>query len=171
MGKRANGERSVYQRKAGTWCAAIVCDDPATGRRTRTVSYGKTRIGEQQLPIHALAGRLLRCARNPADDPGDHAEPHRPPRHDLESCVLDDRHECLGGAEGARGLGKCVVQSRAPAQERSDLRDDVEEVGRGKRGDERGARHNSTITSRPPGNRSPHGGAALSLAHRDYPSL
>ncbi len=43
MGKRANGEHSIYQRKDGTWCAAIVCDDPATGRRTRKVLYGKTR--------------------------------------------------------------------------------------------------------------------------------
>ncbi|MCG2807119.1 MAG: tyrosine-type recombinase/integrase, partial [Coriobacteriia bacterium] len=43
MGKRANGEHSIYQRKDGRWCAAIVCDDSVTGRRSRTVLYGKTR--------------------------------------------------------------------------------------------------------------------------------
>ncbi len=43
LGKRANGEHSIYQRKDGKWCAAIVCDDPATGRRSRKVFYGKTR--------------------------------------------------------------------------------------------------------------------------------
>ena len=43
MGKRANGEHSIYQRADGKWCAAIVCDDPATGRRSRTVLYGRTR--------------------------------------------------------------------------------------------------------------------------------
>jgi len=42
-GKRGNGEGSVYQRRDGRWCAAIVADDPATGRRKRTVLYGKTR--------------------------------------------------------------------------------------------------------------------------------
>ena len=35
MGKRANGEHSIYQRKDGRWCAAIVCDDPVTGQRSR----------------------------------------------------------------------------------------------------------------------------------------
>jgi len=43
MGKRANGEHSIYQRKDGRWCAAIVCDDSVTGQRSRTVLYGKTR--------------------------------------------------------------------------------------------------------------------------------
>jgi len=43
MGKRANGEHSIYQRADGKWCAAIVCDDPATGRRSRKVLYGRTR--------------------------------------------------------------------------------------------------------------------------------
>jgi integrase len=33
----------VYQRRDGRWCAAIVAADPATGRRKRTVLYGKTR--------------------------------------------------------------------------------------------------------------------------------
>ena len=42
MGKRANGEHSIYQRKDGG-CAAIVCDDSVTGQRRRTVLYGKTR--------------------------------------------------------------------------------------------------------------------------------
>ncbi len=41
--KRPNGEGSVYQRADGRWCAAIVADDPATGRRKRTVLYGKIR--------------------------------------------------------------------------------------------------------------------------------
>ncbi len=43
MGKRANGEHSIYQRCDGKWCAAIVCDDPVTGKRGRKVLYGKTR--------------------------------------------------------------------------------------------------------------------------------
>lgn len=42
-GRRSNGEGSIYQRKDGKWCAAIVADDPATGRRKRTVLYGRTR--------------------------------------------------------------------------------------------------------------------------------
>ena len=42
-GKRSNGEHSIYQRKDGKWCAAIVCDDPVTGQRSRKVLYGKTR--------------------------------------------------------------------------------------------------------------------------------
>src|SRR5215469_8766721 len=43
MSKRGNGEGSVYQRRDGRWCAAVVADDPATGRRKRTVLYGRTR--------------------------------------------------------------------------------------------------------------------------------
>jgi integrase len=43
MGKRANGEGSIYQRSDGRWCSAIVADDPVTGARHRTVLYGKTR--------------------------------------------------------------------------------------------------------------------------------
>jgi integrase len=43
MSRRSNGEGSVYQRGDGRWCAAIVADDPVTGRRKRTVLYGKTR--------------------------------------------------------------------------------------------------------------------------------
>jgi integrase len=43
MTRRSNGEGSIYQRGDGRFCAAIVHDDPATGRRKRTVLYGKTR--------------------------------------------------------------------------------------------------------------------------------
>lgn len=42
-GRRSNGEGSIYQRGDGRWCAAIVADDPATGRRKRSVLYGRTR--------------------------------------------------------------------------------------------------------------------------------
>lgn len=43
MTRRSNGEGSIYRRADGRYCAAIVADDPATGRRKRTVLYGKTR--------------------------------------------------------------------------------------------------------------------------------
>lgn len=43
MGRRSNGEGSVYQRGDGRWCAAIVADDPTAGRRKRIVLYGRTR--------------------------------------------------------------------------------------------------------------------------------
>lgn len=48
MGKRANGEHSIYRRSDGKWCAAIVADDPVTGERGRTVLYGKTRTEVRQ---------------------------------------------------------------------------------------------------------------------------
>lgn len=56
MGKRANGEGSIYPRADGKWCAAIVADDPATGRRRRTVLYGKTRT-EVRLKLKAATER------------------------------------------------------------------------------------------------------------------
>jgi integrase len=43
LGKRANGEHSIYQRADGQWCGAIVYTDPATGKRSRRVLYGRTR--------------------------------------------------------------------------------------------------------------------------------
>jgi len=43
MSKRSNGEGSLYQRGDGRYCAAIVADDPVTGRRKRSVLYGKSR--------------------------------------------------------------------------------------------------------------------------------
>jgi len=43
MTRRANGEGSICQRTDGRWCAAIVADDPVTGKRKRTYFYGKTR--------------------------------------------------------------------------------------------------------------------------------
>ena len=54
--KRANGEHSIYQRKDGKWCAAIVCDDPVTGRRNRTVLYGRTRT-EVRVKLRAASER------------------------------------------------------------------------------------------------------------------
>lgn len=48
MSKRANGEHSIYQRGDGKWCAAIVADNPATGRHKRTVLYGRTRTEVRQ---------------------------------------------------------------------------------------------------------------------------
>lgn len=39
----ANGEGSIYKRADGKWVAALVVEDPETGKRRRRVLYGKTR--------------------------------------------------------------------------------------------------------------------------------
>lgn len=46
--RRANGEHSIYQRGDGKWCAALVATDPVTGKRSRTVLYGRTRTEVRQ---------------------------------------------------------------------------------------------------------------------------
>ncbi|MCW2497517.1 site-specific integrase [Jatrophihabitans sp.] len=58
MTKRANGEGGIYQRESdGRWCAAVVHDDPVTGRRKRTVLYGKTRT-EVKAKLKAATERI-----------------------------------------------------------------------------------------------------------------
>jgi integrase len=43
MGKRANGEGSLYQRGDGKWCASFRYEDPMTGERERVTLYGRTK--------------------------------------------------------------------------------------------------------------------------------
>ncbi|EYT50515.1 tyrosine-type recombinase/integrase [Brachybacterium muris] len=55
----ANGEGSIYKRADGKWVAALVVEDPETGKRRRRVLYGKTRTE---------ARHKLREAQDRADD-------------------------------------------------------------------------------------------------------
>jgi integrase len=57
VSKRSNGEGSIYQRGDGRWCAAIVAEDAVTGRRKRTVLYGRTRA-EVRAKLKAAAERV-----------------------------------------------------------------------------------------------------------------
>ncbi|MCK8113963.1 tyrosine-type recombinase/integrase [Anaerosoma tenue] len=57
MGKRANGEGSLYQRGDGKWCASLRYEDPTTGERGRKTFYGRTKT-EARAKMKAARDRI-----------------------------------------------------------------------------------------------------------------
>ncbi|HWR55638.1 MAG TPA: site-specific integrase [Negativicutes bacterium] len=49
MGKRANGEGTIYKKKPGLWCGIVtVGRDTSTGKLVRKTVYGKTKLEAQE---------------------------------------------------------------------------------------------------------------------------
>ncbi len=59
IAKAANGEGSIYRHAKGYWVAAVVADDPETGRRKRYCFYGKTQA-EAKRKLKEAVSRIER---------------------------------------------------------------------------------------------------------------